>query len=65
MTKFQEPAWVGMDVDAELARYKREDRRHKRAQRVLAVRVSFGRALRAFLSLVGKEASAPQSPQTA
>lgn len=65
MTKFQEPAWVGMDVDAELARYKQEDRRQKRAQRVLAVRASFGRALRAFLSLVGKEAPAPQSPQAA
>jgi hypothetical protein len=65
MIEFQEPVWVGMDVDAELARYKREDRKRARAERALAVRASLRRALPAFLSLFGKEAPAPHSPQVA
>lgn len=63
MANFTEPVWVGMDVEAELARYAREDRRHRREQRALAVRGS--QTARARLPLVGKEAPAPQSPQAA
>jgi hypothetical protein len=67
MTEFNinEPLWVGMDVDAELAHYRQEDRRRMRAERALALRASLGRALRALLSLIGKEGSAPQFPRVA
>jgi hypothetical protein len=67
MTEFNsnEPLWVGMDVDAELAHYRQEDRRRARAERALTLRASLGRTFRALLSLIGKEASAPQLPQVA
>ncbi len=70
MTEFQEPAWVGMDVDVELARYEQEDRRRAAAQRALAApstapRSPRGRSLRAPFALMGKEAPSPRSPLAA
>ncbi|HEY5052146.1 MAG TPA: hypothetical protein VII45_01920 [Solirubrobacterales bacterium] len=67
MTEFNEPVWVGMDVDAELARYEREDRRRVEEKRVLAALASSprGKGRCAPMALVGKEASASRSPLAA
>lgn len=71
MTKFREPVWVGMDVDAELARFEREDQqraaavRGGRAVKGASRRSLLGSGLRASLALTGKEALLPQSPLAA
>lgn len=70
MTEFTEPAYYGMDVDAELARYEREDRKRAEEQRASAARgtsarAPLGKGLRASLSLTGKEAPSLQSPLAA
>jgi len=70
MTKFREPVWVGMDVDAELARYARGDQeragaRGGRAVKGASRRSLLGAGLRASLALTGKEALSPQSPLAA
>lgn len=70
MSKFREPVWVGMDVDAELARYEREDQERAAARGPKAVkgasrRSLLGSGLRASLALTGKEAPSLQSPLAA
>ena len=70
MTKFREPAWVGMDVDAELARFEREDQERAGVRRGSAAKGASRRSLlgvdlRASLALTGKEALSPQSPLVA
>jgi hypothetical protein len=59
MTEFNsnEPLWVGMDVDAELARYAEEDLCHGEAEAVGAPRPSRPSrrsGLRAALPMLGK-----------
>lgn len=70
MPEFKEPVWVGMDVDAELARYEEEDRRRAKTARVRGTRdaaksARHGGGLTHPLPLVGKEAAAPGSPLAA
>ena len=70
MPEINEPIWVGMDVDAELARYEREDRRRAEEQRASAARGTKGLSLRSgdlslCAPLVGKEAPSPQPPLVA
>jgi hypothetical protein len=53
-----EPLWVGMDVDAELARYEAEDRRRAEAEAApSAKRSPRRRGLRAALPTLGKGAA--------
>lgn len=60
-----EPLWVGMDVDAELARYEAEDRRRAEAEAAPSPKRSpRRRSLRAALPTLGKGA-APQVPLAA
>jgi hypothetical protein len=65
------PLWVGMDVDAELALYAKEDRRRQRTQAARSVparRPSGSRSRGSQVSvaaLTGKEAHASQSPLVA
>lgn len=60
-----EPLWVGMDVDAELARYATEDRRRAEAAAAPAPRPQpRRRSLRAALPTLAK-GIAPQSPLAA
>lgn len=67
MTEFNEPLWVGMDVDAELARYAEEDRRRSRQRRKRASS-SHGGATRgvgglpSVLPMAGKEVPAAPTP---
>jgi len=60
-----EPLWVGMDVDAELARYEAEDRRRAEdARESISRRSPRRRTLRATLPSLGKGA-APRVPLAA
>jgi len=65
MTKFNsnEPLWVGMDVDAELARYVEEDRRRSESETVApgSRRSLRQRGLRVAIPTLGKSA-APRFP---
>ena len=68
MTEFNsnEPLWVGMDIDAELARYAEEDRR-RAAETVTPSspkRPSRRRSLRAAIPALGK-GGAPRFPLAA
>ncbi len=59
MTEFNsnEPLWVGMDVDAELARYAEEDRRRAGTEAAASSspkRSSRRRSLRAAIPTLGK-----------
>jgi hypothetical protein len=50
-----EPLWVGMDVDAELARYEAEDRRRAEAEAAPSPKRPLRRrSLRAALPTLGK-----------
>lgn len=63
----REPLWFGMDVDAELARYREEDRRRAEAEAVRATgpeRSSRRLGLRAAFPLSGR-GGVPQVPLTA
>lgn len=66
MTKFHEPVWVGMDVEAELAAYEGEGREHlEEPAQAASRRAPRGRPAAPF-SLVGKEAALlPQCLQIA
>jgi hypothetical protein len=62
-----EPLWVGMDVDAELARYAEEDRRREEAEALTATspeRSPHRRSLRTALPSLGR-GGAPRSPLAA
>jgi hypothetical protein len=62
-----EPLWVGMDVDAELARYAEEDRRSEQAESLAAPspqRSPRRRGLRAALPSL-RSGAVPQSPLAA
>ena len=65
MTEFHnEPLWVGMDVDAELARYAEEDRRRSEAKAVTppsSRRPLQRRGLRAAIPVLGTKGSASGS----
>jgi hypothetical protein len=70
MTELRELPWVGMDVDAELARYEEEDRRRAAAQCALTApgtpaRSPRGEGGRAPFALMGKESPAPLPPLAA
>ena len=66
MTEYNnEPLWVGMDVDAELARYAEGDRQRALAEEATPPKPKRSprrRGLRASLSQLGKGGSLPQSP---
>lgn len=62
-----EPLWFGMDVDAELARYRKEDHRRANAQALAAPsskRSPRRRGLRAALPALGRSA-VPRPPLVA
>ena len=71
MTEFNEPLWVGMDIDAEHARYMEEDRLRDEALAVAAGAPSqapkgspLGRALRAAVPAMGR-GGVPRLPLSA
>jgi hypothetical protein len=66
MTEFNEPVWVGMDVEAELAAYEAEGRERAEKPAQAALRRSPRGGPAVPFSLVGKEAtSLPQCPLVA
>jgi hypothetical protein len=70
MTESTQPAYFGMDVDAELARYEREDRQRAKALRAptaqgASKRSLLGQGLADRVALTGKEAFSPQPPLAA
>jgi hypothetical protein len=67
MTESNEPLWVGIDVDAELARYAEEDRRRALSAEAIPPpnRRYRRRGLSAALPRLAKGGSLPQSPLAA